>query len=191
MSCWHGVFHSFSHAKSKLTKKSQNRRSSAVTRGAPGLHKQSDTCAYVRPPLTPASSKQVLPLNTVKPNWTPKLIPFCLQESETEKRRESGAPTQQLCAGVHVTDDVRFGVFDLVVKRVGVDAEGLVHYALRGAETHTLDSIRRQPYMGKSKEAKLRLAEKVARKATLRSRYASSIKQLRHINQTHAREVLN
>ena len=42
--------------------------------------------------------------------------------------------TQQLSTCVYVTDDVRLGVFDLVVERVGVDAEGLVHYALGGAE---------------------------------------------------------
>lgn len=63
MSCWHGVFRSFSHAKSKLTKEkseSVQRRGHTGSRGAPGLRKQSDTCAHVRPPLTHASSKQVV-----------------------------------------------------------------------------------------------------------------------------------
>lgn len=44
--------------------------------------------------------------------------------------------TQQLGACIYISNDVRLGVFDLVVQRVSVDAEGLVHYALRGAETH-------------------------------------------------------
>lgn len=41
MSCWHGVFRSFSHAKIKLTKKkseSVQQRSHTGWRGAPGLH---------------------------------------------------------------------------------------------------------------------------------------------------------
>lgn len=69
-------------------------------------------------------------------------------EQSKKERRERRTPTQQLRAGIHIPDDVRLGVFDFVVKRVGVDAEGLVHYALRGAETHTLDFIRHQPQMG-------------------------------------------
>lgn len=55
MSCWHGVFRSFSHAKSKVTKKKKKVRISAATvtawRGAPGRHKQSNPCTHERPPL--------------------------------------------------------------------------------------------------------------------------------------------
>lgn len=57
-----------------------------------------------------------------------------------EQKIRSGSRTEKLSACVHISDDVRLGVLDLVVERVGVDAEGLVHDALRGAEenkTHT------------------------------------------------------
>lgn len=36
MSCWHGVFRSFSHAKSKVTKKKKKVRISAATQSQPG-----------------------------------------------------------------------------------------------------------------------------------------------------------
>lgn len=39
--------------------------------------------------------------------------------------------TEKFSPSIHITNDVRLGVFDLMVQRVCVDAERLIHYALR------------------------------------------------------------
>lgn len=63
---------------------------------------------------------------------------FQIQLKFLEKKKRDSGRTEQLGACVHISDDVRLGVLDLVVEGVGVDAEGLVHDALRGARNTRL-----------------------------------------------------